>query len=137
MLALSIGSPISRRGNQQSLSALLKSIVSGLLIELAGAVHDVRLVDLLGPVVRFDFLDRHRDSVITHVSDCRNIFDDRLREAGFLLLRSAGVHLYDDMGHRWCRSLHFATSARYSSSLTCSSQSTSFPSSSSWMAMWL
>src|SRR5205085_11196559 len=30
-----------------------------------------------------------------------------------------------------------ATSARYSSSLTCSSQSTTLPSSASWMAMWL
>src|SRR6266480_2177482 len=124
-----------RASLQPSLEWLLHALhrVTGVLVELGpGDVDDVRAIDLLGPLGCRDFLDRDRYRFFSIVENVHHVLGDCLGKAGLLALGLAGPHLHDHMRHRLLR---YFEPARYSSSLTCSSQSTALPSSCSWMAI--
>src|SRR5215469_12057604 len=114
--------------------ALFERIVSRLLVKLAGAIQNIGPVDLLHPVARpISSIDTETASsptpvkVITSLTIC-------FGKPGLLLLRSAGIHFHNHMGHDWLLCYSVSAAARYSSSLTFSSQSTTLPSSASWIA---
>src|SRR5256886_12278356 len=84
-------------------------------------------------------LFRSRHGLFPVTQDIRHVFDDGFSEPSLLALGLSGPELYDDMRHSSLLLNSFLYSglgtARYCSSLTFSSQSTTLPLSSSWMAM--
>src|SRR5262249_55759262 len=69
------------------------------LVQLLRAVHDVRLVDLLRPVLRFDFFDGYRDGLLSVVEDVHDVPGDCFGEPGLLPFGLPGPELHDDMRH--------------------------------------
>src|SRR5438309_205620 len=68
----------------------LGRVVPRLLVELFRLVHDVGLVNLLGPVLRLDLLHRDRDGLLPVTQHVRHALRDQLGEPGLLLLRLPG-----------------------------------------------
>src|SRR5207244_8877696 len=64
--------------------------VSRLLVELCRMLHDVWLIDFLGPLAWFDFFDGHGHRFVAVVQDSHHVLGDRLGEAFLLLFRLAG-----------------------------------------------
>src|SRR2546429_5259266 len=115
-----------------------RQVVARLLVKLLRLALDVGPVDLLRPVVRSNLLHRDRDGLLPVAQHVHHVLGDRLGEPGLLLLGLPGPELHDDVRH--CFPLPFFHSdrrriyLRYCSSVTCSIQSTTLPSSASWMA---
>src|SRR6516162_1557453 len=112
-------------------AGLFARIVSRLLVKLAGAIQNIGLVDLLHPVARPDFVNRYGNGFVSDPSKGHHVFNNCFGKPGLLLLRSAGIHFHNHMGHDWLLCYSVSAAARYSSSLTFSSQSTTLPSSAS------
>src|SRR6516164_6752671 len=118
-------------------AGLFERMVPRFLVKLARTIQNIGLVDLLHPVARPDSLNRYGNGFVSDPSKSHHVFNDCFGKLGLLLLRPAGMHFHDDMRHDWLLCYFVSAAARYSSSLTFSSQSTTLPSSASWIAIWL
>src|SRR3954462_11158295 len=75
--------------------------VSRPLVERVRLLHDVGLLDLLGPVIRADLLERDRDGLLAQVESVRHVPGYRLGEPDLLLFGRTRPEFHDDMRHCW------------------------------------
>jgi hypothetical protein len=77
--------------------------VSRFLVELLRTVKDFRCIDLLGPILWFDFFDGDRHCLFAVVQDIHHVFRDFFGESSLLLFGLSGPEFYDDMRHSFLR----------------------------------
>src|SRR6266705_3603473 len=72
-------------------------VVSGLLVEFVPLALNVGSIDLLYPILRFDFFHRYRNGLFSVMQDVHNICSDCFSETLLLPFGFAGPQLDDNM----------------------------------------
>src|SRR5437016_10639027 len=84
---------------QLATSSQVALVVSGLLVESVPLVLNIGSIDLLDPILRFDFFHGHRNGLFSVMQNVHNVFSDCFSEMLLLLFGFAGPQLDDNMRH--------------------------------------
>src|SRR6266478_8549623 len=84
---------------QLATSSQVTLVVSGLLVEFVPLALNVGSIDLLYPILRFDFFHRYRNGLFSVMQNVHNVFSDCFSEMLLLLFGFAGPQFDDNMRH--------------------------------------
>src|SRR5207253_8840709 len=84
---------------QLATSSQVTLVVSGLLVEFVPLALNVGSVDLLDPILRFDFFHRYRNGLFSVMQNVHNVFSDCFIVTLLLLFGVAGPLLVAHMMH--------------------------------------
>src|SRR6266700_2339511 len=84
---------------QLATSSQVTLVVSGLLVEFVPLALNVGSIDLLYPILRFDFFHLYRNGLFSVMQNVHNVFSDCFSETLLLQFGFAGPQLDDHMRH--------------------------------------
>src|SRR5579859_4520937 len=90
----------ARRSRHDRPAARSQRVVARLLIESLRLGQDIRLIDLLDPIVGGDVFDADGEGALAVVRGCHERLGDFFGDRGFLLAGFSCVHFHDDVRHR-------------------------------------
>src|SRR5258708_12824606 len=84
---------------QLATSSQVTLVVSGLLVEFVPLALNVGSIDLLYPILRFDFFHRYRNGLFSVMQNVHNVVSDCFSEMLLLLFGFAGPPFDNNISH--------------------------------------
>src|SRR5215467_2984361 len=91
--------PLTRHISLARAVPISKRIVTGLLVYRRSLSQDLRLINVLNPVLGLNIFDSDRDRLVSQVQCASDGLGDLIGKSRLVRFRSTRMELYDDMGH--------------------------------------